>query len=360
MRSGGRRERGLALVASAVWLFAIFTMAAIAIEVARLTDAATEVQVAADAAAFAANVALGNTQTTSLAQAAGKSAAARNFVDGHAVDPDGVQIDIGHYDQDPTVNPHFSPACTEGGATDGCNAAKATVAVSGVNYIMASILNGQTATDVSKNAVAYAACPGSGFGDIPMVVCTQALQNIPPDETCGTVSGPFVMNPNAANNSCWSSFDPGVTPGADVFRSLFPPQCGGSKRVELFAQQALPLQNGVDTTVWKALQCCVACQNVHDFTIPVVACSAMGSCNTSPPLLSFATIHISQPTDIDTVGSGNTNCNSFSWGCRYTINDTGTGQITASQICRHNVPGKPRTSGCTNKATTVTALGQLP
>src|SRR5207247_472267 len=113
MRSGGRRERGLALVASAVWLIAIFTMAAIAIEVARLTDAATEVQVAADAAAFAANVALGNTQTTSLAQAAGKSAAARNFVDGHAVDPDGVQIDIGHYDQDPTVNPHFSPACTQ-------------------------------------------------------------------------------------------------------------------------------------------------------------------------------------------------------------------------------------------------------
>ncbi len=83
-----------------------------------------------------------------------------------------------------------------------------------------------------------------------MAVCTQALQSIPPDETCGTVSGPFVMNPNAANNSCWSSLDPSVTPGADVFRSLFPPQCGGSKRVELFAQQALPLQNGVDTTVW--------------------------------------------------------------------------------------------------------------
>ncbi len=81
MRSGGRRERGLALVASAVWLIAIFTMAAIAIEVARLTNAATEVQVAADAAAFAANVALGKTQTTSLAQAAGKSAAARNSVD---------------------------------------------------------------------------------------------------------------------------------------------------------------------------------------------------------------------------------------------------------------------------------------
>ena len=58
MRAGERSERGLALVAVAVWLGAVLALAAIAIEVAHLTTAATEVQVASDSAALAAAVAL--------------------------------------------------------------------------------------------------------------------------------------------------------------------------------------------------------------------------------------------------------------------------------------------------------------
>jgi len=354
-----RGERGVALVAGALWFTAVLALAAIAIEVARLTDTATEVQIAADAAAFAGAVALGRNQTPSDAQAAGKSVAAVNAADGRLIDPSGVQMDIGHYDPSPSANPHFSTTCTPGGTTDACNAARATVTVSGVQYVMASILNGQAGTAVTKTAVAAAECPGSGYPNLPMAVCLQALQNIPQDETCGTVSGPFVMNPNAANNACWSSLGSGSA-SADAFLSLFPPQCGGSNQVELFAQEALPLQNGVDTKVWKALQCCVACQGVHDFTLPVIDCGAAGSCNTSPPLQSFATIHITNPTDINTVGSGNTNCGSFSWGCSQTIPNDGSGTITASQICKSNVPGKPSTLGCTNQATTVVVLGQLP
>ena len=88
-------------------------------------------------------------------------------------------------------------------------------------------------------------------------------------------------------------------------------------------------------------------KNKHDFTLPVVDCSAMGSCNTSPPLQSFATIHFNFPTDIDPPGSGNTQCNQFPWGCSQTINNTDATGMTASQICKANRPGKPGGTGCT-------------
>src|SRR5439155_5087682 len=360
MQTRAPRERGVALVAGALWIAAILAIAGIAIEVGRLTTTATEVQVAADAGALAAAVALGKNQTNSQAQAAGSSMATANFADGRAVDPSGVQIDVGHYDPAPSANPHFSTACTPGGSADSCNAARATVTVSGVNYIMASILNGQIATAVTKTAVAAAECPGSGFAKAPLAVCKEALKDIPSDELCGTFPGPFILTPNTAQNGCWTSLDPSLPASAEVFLSLFPPQCGGTRQIELFAQENLPLQNGADAKVWKAFQCCVACQGIHDFTLPVIDCSQAGNCNTSPPLLTFATITIGQPTDIDPPGNGNTNCSSFSWGCSQTINNGSATQITASQICKSNRPGKPSTLGCLNEASTVVVLGQLP
>ena len=73
MQTRAPRERGVALVAGALWIAAILAIAGIAIEVGRLTTTATEVQVAADAGALAAAVALGRNQTNSQAQAAGGS-----------------------------------------------------------------------------------------------------------------------------------------------------------------------------------------------------------------------------------------------------------------------------------------------
>ena len=223
MRAGERSERGLALVAVAVWLGAVLALAAIAIEVAHLTTAATEVQVASDSAALAAAVALSRGKSTSEAQAAGQSAAAANFVDGHAVDSNGVQIDIGHYDPAPSANPHFSTTCTPGVCAGGCNAARATVTVSGVQYVMANILNGQTATDVTKNAVADAECLGSGYANLPMAVCEGAFQQIPGDQTCGTGTGTFVMNPNLGQTACWSGLTLPSNPSTPDFLNLFPP-----------------------------------------------------------------------------------------------------------------------------------------
>ena len=363
MRTGRRRERGVAFALMAIWLAVSLGMAAMAVEVARLTTTATEVQIAADAAALGAAMALGKGQSTSDVQTAGKTVAAANFADGQPVDTNGVQIDIGHYNPDPTVNPHFSSTCAAGGSADGCNAARATVTLPGIKYIVASILNGQAGTHMTRTAVAAAECQGSGFAGVPLVVCQQALQRIDQDEACGPVAGQFQMNPNTAQNSCWTSLNSLWPANAQLFLDLLPPQCGGTKQFEVWLQDPIPLQNGVDAKVWKALQCCVACQDFHDYTPPVVDCSAMGNCNTSPPVLSFATIHIQNPTDIDPPGGGNTNCSSFSWGCSRTINNTGVTGITASQICKSDLagkPGGPRNGDCTNRGSTVVVLGQLP
>jgi TctA family transporter len=54
MATHGRGERGVVLALAAMFLTAIIAMSAVALEVSRLTDTATEVQVAADAAALAA------------------------------------------------------------------------------------------------------------------------------------------------------------------------------------------------------------------------------------------------------------------------------------------------------------------
>ncbi len=365
MRAGERSERGLALVAVAAWLGAIVALAAIAIEVARLTTAATEVQVASDSAALAAAVALARGASTSGAQAAGRSAAAANFVDGLAVDSSGVQIDIGHYDPAPSADPHFSATCTPGACAGGCNAARATVTVSGVQYVMANILNGQTATDVTKNAVADAECLGSGYAQLPIAVCQQAFQQIPGDQLCGPGSGTFVMNPTTGQNACWSSLTLTTNPNRNDFLSLFPPECGGTQQLELFPQDSLSLQNGVDANVWKTLECCVACKGKHDFTVPVVGdCATLNStnCNTSLPLLGFASIHIDQPTDVNPpgAGGGQTDCGNFFPGCSQTFSNPVGTAISATQAFRSDLPGKPGSSSCINLGSTAVVLGQLP
>jgi Flp pilus assembly protein TadG len=351
-----KRESGVSLVATGIWIFALIALMAGAIEVARLTDTATEVQVSADAAALGAATAMSR-GLSPQAVTIGQSAAASNFADGRTVDSSGVQIDIGHYDSDPTANPHFTAACTPG--TD-CNGARATVTVNNVRFIVASILNGQTGTAVQKNAVAAALCQGSGY-PLPLAVCEQALQQIPQDDTCGPVSGPFTMNPNTGQSACWTSLDASAASSSNYDQGIFPAACGGTP-VEAFTQEPINLQNGVADSVWKALQCCIACQNLHDFIVPVVDCAAVGNCNTAPPILGFATIHIASALDVQH-GNGNTQCNNSlsPWGsCGVTINNAGSTGITASQICKTDVAGRPG-ANCINFANTVApVLGQLP
>src|SRR5438045_8104897 len=97
MASRNGRERGVVMVVAAVWLAAIVAITAIAMEVSRLTDTATEVQVAADASALAAaqNMIAGG--TTASAIVAGATVAGENRTDGRAPAPGQVSFEFGSY-----------------------------------------------------------------------------------------------------------------------------------------------------------------------------------------------------------------------------------------------------------------------
>jgi Flp pilus assembly protein TadG len=352
MRIGNRKEHGVTLLATGVWLSAFLALAAIAVEVARLTDTATEVQVAADSAALAAALAISQGQN-GQAISNGQSAAANNWADGRSVDPNGVQIDIGHYDSDPAANPHFTPTCTPG--VD-CNAAKATVTVSNVKYIIASILGGQE-TNVQKNAVAAAECQGSAT-PLPLAICTSALTSIPPDKLCGQLTSAINIQPDSAQNGCWTSLN-SASSSASFVESIFPAKCGGTPLYTSLGEN-IDLHGGLSDAVFKALQCCIQCQDVHDFTVPVISCT--GSCGGSPPVLGFATLHIANATQVSRNTNGTTNCNSFTFCSNgVSVNNAGTSYIQADQVCKSDLAGSPGGTNCTNFANTVApVLGQLP
>ena len=358
MRTGNRREAGFTLAAAAMAMIALLAIAGVAVEVARLTYTATEVQIGADSAALAAALALSQGQTQGVAQSRGQSAAGRNSADGRPVDTSGVQIDIGNYNADPTAHPHFSATCTLG--VD-CNAARATVTVSTVNYIMASmpILSGTTGTSVTKTAVAAVECQG-GASPLPLAVCSSALTSIPQNSLCGPLSSAINIKPDLAQNGCWSSLGEHST-SANFVRGIFPPQCAGTPIYTSLGQD-IDLLGGLADEVFKALQCCIQCQNFHDFTVPVISCS--GNCSGASPVVGFATLHIANATDVSRATNGDTNCNSFSF-CPngVTVANAGISQLQGDQVCKSDLPGAPGGTNCgtANFGNTVApVMGQLP
>jgi hypothetical protein len=355
------RERGIALIAAGMWLFALLGITAIAVEVAHLTDTATEVQVAADAGALGAalQIALGQ---NGQAIAAGKNIAGANFANGSTVASSAVQIDIGHYNPDPTIVPHFTATCTPG--VD-CNAAKATVKVTAVKYIMASILNGQSGTDVTKNAVAAAECQGSSLNPLPMAICDSALRSIGAGDVCGPVSASFAMNPNGGQSACWTSLSPTDSVNDNTVKGIFPTQCGGTPVTTSVGEQ-INLGNGV-SSAWQLLQCCIACANQQDFTVPVVSCGALAQCNHSSAVLGFATIHIELPSDVTPPGqrNGGTPCQSQFPGHGCQARPVGSGStpgIVSRQICKSDLAGAPGGANCSGSNfgnTVAPVLGQV-
>jgi Flp pilus assembly protein TadG len=354
----GHGDRGFALIAMALFILAFLGLTAIAVEISRLTHTATEVQASADSAALSAAAALAKHLNEVTG---GQNAATANNADGHAIAASSVLIEKGHYDSSAGASTHFSTSCT---ANVDCNAVKATVTVDNVNYIMGSILDGQSGTNVLKNAVAAVGCPSSSY-PWPLAVCSSALSQIGRDDTCGSFSGPITMNPNASSNSCWTSLGTASASSSNT-QAIFPAQCGGAP-IQAWVQESINLTGGVASSVWQAMQCCIACQNIHDFTVAVVDCAG-GTCGgSSTPIVGFATIHIADASDVNRPGGGTTTCSGGSfrpWGdCPASVTSppgVPTG-ITATQVCKSDLPGGPGGSTCHNFGTTVSPrLGQLP
>jgi hypothetical protein len=316
---GKPRERGVAMVLAAIWLVAIIAIAAIATEVSRLSDTATEVQVAADAAALAAAQNMAKTNDTTSARTAAQTIAAKNSADGRTPPPGDVFVEFGSY----SVAGGYSGSPPVAGTS--VLAARATVTMENVRYILASIFGAGTSTSVTKRAVARYACTGTSQPTAPLAICDCALRQYTQDQTCSVQgnNASLTQTPNGSQNSCllathsndgaWFASCPGVGQG------------NGSPPL-ISVGDPLPLNNGQIPPVLRDLGSCVDA-GVHDYVIPIIHCAAagcaIGNCNHSGTVVGFATIHIntSHPPDIDTTG--------------------GNKSVTFTQICDADAPGTP-------------------
>jgi hypothetical protein len=286
---------------AAFWLLAIISIAAIAVEVSRLTDTATEVQVAADAAALAAaqNVVKTNDQTA--ATSAGQAIAAKNTTDGRA--PGSTDTNVGLEFGSYTVAGGFSLAAPVPGIS--IPAVRSTVTIANVRYLLASVFGVATSTTVVKRAVATYTCTGQSHPTAPITICDCTLQTYLQGQPCNGTGGnvPLTQSPDGSQNSCFLS-----NPSSDA--DWFPTDCpsvGLGLAPLLSAGQNISLNNGQVTPILRDFASCVG-DGVHNFTIPVIHCSnspscSIGNCNHTGQVVGFATINIASTSDIQSNGS---------------------------------------------------------
>ena len=296
MKAATRHERGIAMALFALWLAAIVAIAAITIEVSRLSDTATEVQVAVDAAALAGAENLLKGGNVDSAKAAARTVAAQNRTDGRGPGPGDVRLEFGSY----TVADGFSA----GGAD---NAVRATVTIHNVRYLLASVFGNGSNTAVTKRAVATYECCGYAQPSAPITIGDCQLQSYLEGQPCSVRGFTLVLQPQQAQNSCWTA-----GPGSAL--DWLPPECGGGRAPLLSAGETIQLKNGNMTPILKDFQDCVD-HGVHDYVIPITRCP-IGNCNDgSATVVGFATMHIDNSSDILATGGGG---------------------ITFTQICNNN------------------------
>ena len=307
-----RRERGFVLVAAGFMLIAVIAVVAIAIEVARLTHTATEVQVAADASALGAAVASAKGATEGAAIQSGRDIGSTNFANGAKVPREGVDIQPGNYDPTRAVGDKF-----HGGDTPH-NAFKATVTLTDVQYLTSMLISSQASTPVQKTAVAAPDCPSDGVANFPMTICDSYLTEVQPGQQCSDQPRLSQMVPTGSQGACWTSLGTGSA-SSSTFASLLPEVCGGGGGKDVAVGDQIQLQSGAVNSFLQTVQCCVLCKDQHKFVIPVVACSdIIGSsgCNgQSSNVLGLATINIASYQDVMLTGGGTNNCRNIFPGC---------------------------------------------
>jgi len=309
MSRRGKGERGVIMVLAGIFLAAIFAIGAIAIELSHLSDTATEVQVAADAAALAAAENMFQGGNTANATTVGQAVAGLNSTDGRAPNP---TFEFGTY----ASATGFSP----GG---GSNAVRATIALQNVQYVLASVLGLGTSTTVTKRAVATYGCTGSTQPDAPLTVCDCLLQQSTPGQPC--VTGPSIVltqTPDGSQNSCFLA-------NPSTAQQWFPPECfsSGGQAPVVSVGDALPLKNGQMVPDMTDFQSCLA-NGVSNFTIPIIHCPVVtgggcpiGHCNGTGTVVGFATIDVTA------------------------VSATGGGSITFHQVCNNDAAGTGGSAG---------------
>ena len=276
-------ERGIGMVAIAVWIVALAVITAAAVDIARLSHTASEVQTIADAAALAGVKTLfdNNLVSDGTEVTAARNYAHLNRFDGKDFpvtdDATGAMtVDVGHYN---------GTTFTSGGSPT--NAVRAVATGIDVQFVTANLIGsifGSTATgsNVTKRATAAIGCGPNCQPQLPVMLCQGLVTNLDADKLCDSSKftlGPISQIPSPTDTSCWSCLSTGCGANTQNYLNLFPPECGGTGAATASIGENIDISNGHNTPILQNLLNCIAPtsatvngssgKNKHFFRVPV-------------------------------------------------------------------------------------------
>ena len=277
-----KNQRGVALVYMSVVFGAVVTLMALAVDVARLSWNAGEVQAVADASAISGALGLGrktfgvNTPTP-IPDA--QTAAGVNQYNAQYASLDANDITIGKYHDGA-----FTPSSI---LDPQANAVRTRPHVPVSNLVAGGVFNAPV-TDVHKQAIA-AFCPlAAAIPTLPIALADGCFQCYP----AACPPSLFVIQFNAVplNNAAW--FYPTSTSGSPGIDS-YVPSCpngggGGGQTMPMISNGTeLSLNNGsIASLCQKDFQCLVG----QSFVLPVVHSQCSVPLTGSDPVVGFATV----------------------------------------------------------------------
>jgi putative Flp pilus-assembly TadE/G-like protein len=297
-------ERGIGLLAVALWIGALAVIAAVAVDVARLSHTASEVQSIADAAALAGAKALleaggvaGPEQTAAFAVANQNRFNGQLFPLSNDATAN-LFVEPGTFD--PAATPPFSPVAGGGNG----NAVRATPTGKNIPFIAAALVGpflnqaSSTGSDVTKSAIAAFGCGTNCQPDLPIAICNDVVTTIPSNRICESSDfagvAPLSQTP-AVGVSCFTSLGTTLSASSSAERDDLPRICGGLGAPSVAIGQAMNVQNGQVASVLSALRDCVkptalGGQNQHIFTLPVI--ETCGGCTGDQKVTDFIALRI--------------------------------------------------------------------
>lgn len=279
-------DSGVMSVVVAVGMVMLLTTAAVALDIAHMLGVQNELQRVADAAAMAGARGLWPTTlpivasspppdcATGLSRGTAVALNAANKVDGPALPPEWVNVQIGRYDY---ATKTFTPGCSTN-----TNAATATARKEGVNMLFAQVFGRGPATINATATAVMGPAGGMGKGALPIALNKRFV--IPNNYL-------FVnFTPDDVDNAGWFS-DPPDSASAQTFRDYI----NNGTCPPLHVGDLINLQNGQDTSALHALKDKLVEQGgTWDTFLPMVDTEKF---NHMEPIVGFAPFRITEVVD---------------------------------------------------------------
>lgn len=279
MRKYLTNQRGIGLVATALWLTAFCSLLAVGVDVGRIAFTASEVQSAADVAALTG---------------------ARAFLDGRSPLADATTL-LGVNTIDSRVASSVATTSVQTGTVDGsgtftagggatANAVKAT-SIAIVSNLFAGIFGAANGTTtLTKTATAVIATTADGRPGLPMALSSGCFDGF----NCTTGNCPTLNT--QSNNAGWTGLTSGHSkPDAEQY---IPTPCGGGGTAPVIhVGDTVNATNGSVTSLFHDIHCLICNQGNHGpFLMPVVNKTCTSGFNGDFTVKGFATVVVDAGT----------------------------------------------------------------